>query len=157
MLTLIMNIVGVASVVILVWYLFRASLPKMIGDGQADLITMDDYLLKITRVTGISAYDTFRMSAEEWSIPTDRMEQDFTIYLATQKIPYYVKDVIRKSRKQIDELYVGSGGYAINKKLTVFFSFLVLVFWGGAVILCVFVLPSILPEDLANIHLVGPP
>lgn len=152
-----MNTVGVASVVMLVWYLFRASLPKKIGDGQADSITMDDYLLKITRVTGISAYDTFRMSAEEWHIPKDRMEQDFTIYLANQKIPYYVKDVIRKSRKQIDELYVGSGGYAINKKLTVFFSFLLLVFWGGAILLCVFILPSILPEDLANIHIVGPP
>ena len=157
MLNLIMNIIGVACVVMLVWYLFRASLPKMIGAGQADSITMDDYLLKITRVTGISAYDTFRMSAEEWRIPTDRMEQDFSIYLANQKIPYYVQDIIRKSRKQIDELYVGSGGYAINKKLTVFFSFLMLVLWGGAVILCVFVLPSILPEDLANIHLVGPP
>ena len=157
MFNLIMNIIGVVCVVMLVWYLFRASLPKMLGGGQADSITMDDYLLKITRVTGISAYDTFRMSAEEWHIPTDRMEQDFTIYLATQKIPYYVKDVIRKSRKQIDELYVGSGGLAINKKLAVFFSILVLVFWGGTVILSVFVLPSILPEDLAYRHMLGPP
>ena len=157
MLNLIINIIGIACVVILVWYLFRASLPKILGAGQADAITMDDYLLKITRVTGISAYDTFRMSAQEWRIPNDRMEQDFTIYLATQKTPYYVKDMIRKSRQQIDELYVGSDGYVFNKKVTVFFSFLVLVFWGGAVLLCVFVFPSILPEGLANIQIVGPP
>jgi hypothetical protein len=157
MLNLIINIIGVACVVMLVWYLFRASLPKILGGGQADAITMDDYLLKITRVTGISAYDTFRMSAEEWRIPNDRMEQDFTIYLATQKTPYYVKDIIRKSRKQIDELYEGSGGYAFNKRLTVFFSILLLVFWGGAVILSVFVFPSILPEDLAHTYILGPP
>jgi len=157
MLNLILNIIGVACVVMLVWYLFRASLPKIFAGDQAGAITMDDYLLKITRVTGVSAYDTFRMSAEEWQIPDDRMEQDFTIYLATQKTPYYVKDIIRKSRKQIDELYVGSGGYVFDKKVTVFFSFLVLVFWGGAVLLCVFVFPSILPEELANLHIIGPP
>lgn len=157
MLNLIMNILGVVCAVVIVWYLFRASLPKLPGDGHADSITMDDYLLKITRVTGISAYDTFRMSAEQWRIPTDRMEQDFTMYLATQKIPYYVKDVIRKSRKQIDELYAGRGGYGLNKKVAVFFSFLVLVFWGGAVILSVYVFPSILPGDLASTYIVGPP
>ena len=157
MMNLILNIIGVACVVMLFWYLFRASLPKIPGAGQADSITMDDYLLKITRVTGISAYDTFRMSAEEWRIPNDKMEQDFTSYLTTQKIPYYVKDIIRKSRKQIDELYVGSGGYAFNKNLAVFFSILTLVFWGGAVLLSVFVFPSILPEDLANTYILGPP
>ena len=157
MLNFILNTAIVGVAVMLVWFLFRASVPKMPGDGQADSITMDDYLLKITRVTGISAYDTFRMSAEEWHIPTDRMKQDFTIYLATQKVPYYVKDVIRKSRKQIDELYVGSGGFAVNRKLAVFFSFLVLVFWGGAVFLCVFVFPNILPGDLASTYIVGPP
>ena len=157
MLNLILNIIGVACVVMLVWYLYRAFLPHLLGAGQADTATMDDYLLKITRVTGMSAYDTFRMSAEKWRIPNNRMEQDFTFYLATQETPYYVKDFIRKSRKQIDELYVGSGGFAINKKLAVFYSILVLVFWGGTVLLSVFVLPSILPEDLAYRHMLGPP
>ncbi len=157
MLNLILNIFGAACVVMLFWYLLRASLQIFFRDGQADAVTMDDYLLKITRVTGMSAYDTFRMSAEEWRIPNDRMEQDFTFYLTTQKVPYYVKDIIRKSRKQIDELYVGSGGFAINKKLAVFFSILVLVFWGGTVLLSVFVLPSILPEDLAYRQMLGPP
>ena len=157
MLNTILNTIGVVCVAMLVWYLFRASLPGPPKNGQIDSITIDDYLHKITRVTGISAYDTFRISAEQWRISADKIEQDFTIYLASQKIPYYVKDFVRKSQKKIDELYVGSGGYALNKKLTVFFSFLVLVFWGGAVVLCVFVLPNILPDDLANIHLAGPP
>jgi hypothetical protein len=157
MLDLIINTIGAVSAVMIVWFLFRASLPKTPKDGQADQIILDDYLQKITQVTGISAYDTFCISAEDWRVSADRIDQDFKIYLSSQRIPYYVKDFIRKSRKHIDELYVGSGGFAINKKLTVFFSFLVLVFWGGAVVLCVFVFPNILPEDLANIHLAGPP
>ena len=157
MINYILNTVGVTCAVMLAWYLFRASLPKMPDDSQSDSKTMDDYLHKITRVTGISAYDTFRMSAEEWRIPPTRMEQDFTLYLASQKIPYYVKDVIRKSRKQIDKLYVGNGGYGLNKKVAVFFSFLALVFWGGAILLCVFVFPKILPGDLASTYIVGPP
>ena len=157
MLGLILNTFAAACLVMLVWYLFKASLPKSPKDGQSDSITMDDYLLKITRVTGLSAYDTFRISAEQWHVPADKFEQDFTKYLASQKVPYYVKDFIRKSRAQIDELYVGSGGFVINKKLTLLFSYLVIMFWGGAVFLCVYVLPHILPEDLANIHLVGPP
>ena len=154
---LIINTLGAVCVVWIAWSLFRASLPRTPKDGQADQNVLDDYLRKITHVTGLSAYDTFRIAAEEWSLSEEIFEKDFGIYLSTQKIPYYVQDFIRKSRKHIDEMYVGSGGFATNKKLAIFFSFFTLVFWGGAVVLCVFVFPHILPEDLANIHLAGPP
>lgn len=157
MFELIINTIGAACMVMLVWLLFRASLPKTPKDGLTDSITLDDYLQKITWVTGNSAYDTFCKSAEDWHVSADRIDQDFKRYLASQKIPYYVKDFIRKSQKQIDGLYVGSGGYAIPTKRTVFFSFLVLLFWGGVVFLCLYVFPIILPEDLANIHRAGPP
>ena len=154
---LIINTLGVVCVVWITWCLFRASLPKTPRDGQDDQNVLDDYLRKITHVTGLSAYDTFRIAAEEWRVSEEIFEKDFGRYLSTQRIPYYVQDFIRKGRKHIDEIYVGSGGFAINKKLTVYLSFLVLVFWGGAVILCVFILPIILPENLANMHLTGPP
>jgi hypothetical protein len=157
MLNLIIDTIGVVCAVGIAWCLFRASLPKAPKDGQADQILLDDYLRKITVVTGLSSYDAFRISGQEWRVSDDKIEQDFKIYLSSQKLPYYVQDFIRKSRKHIDEMYVGSGGFATNKKLAVFFSFFTLVFWGGAVILCVFVFPNILPEDLANIHLAGPP
>lgn len=107
--------------------------------------------------TGISAYDTFCKSAVEWRVPADRIELDFRRYLSSQSIPFYVKDFIRKSQDRIDELYVGKGGFVINKQLALFFSFLVLLLWGGAVFLCLYVFPYILPDDLANIHLAGPP
>lgn len=157
MLNQIINIMGPLCTILIFWFLFRASLPKKPKNGQAGQNMLDDYLRKITQVTGISAYETFRISAEEWRVSADRFEQDFRRYLSTQKMPYYVKDFIRKSQKHIDEMYVGSGGFDINKKLAAFFSFLVLVFWGGAVFLCVYVFPIILPEDLTNIHLAGPP
>jgi hypothetical protein len=157
MLNLIIDTIAVVCAVGIAWCLFRASLPKAPKDGQADQILLDDYLRKITVVTGLSSYDAFRISGQEWRVSDDKIEQDFKIYLSSQKLPYYVQDFIRKSRKHIDEMYVGSGGFATNKKLAVFFSFFTLVFWGGAVILCVFVFPNILPEDLANIHLAGPP
>ncbi|MEJ2285513.1 MAG: hypothetical protein P8X85_18205 [Desulfobacterales bacterium] len=157
MLDLIINTIGAVCVVMIFWFLFHASLPKTPKDGQADQIILDDYLQKITRVTGISAYDTFCKSAEEWRVPADRIELDFRIYLSSQSLPFYVKDFIRKSQEHIDELYVGKGGHALNKRLMIFFSFLVLLFWGGAVFLCLYVFPYILPDDLANIHLAGPP
>ena len=157
MLNLIIDTIGIICAVGIAWCLFCASLPKTPKDGQDDHIFLDEYLRKINVVTGISAYDAFRISGREWRVSDDRIEQDFKIYLSSQTLPYYVQDFIRKSRKHIDEMYVGSGGFATNKKLAVFFSFLALVFWGGAVILCVFVLPHILPEDLMNMHLAGPP
>jgi len=158
MFDLIINTVGgAACAVMIVWILLRASLPKTPKDGQADPIILDDYIQKITRVTGNSAYDTFFKSAEQWRVPADKIELDFRRYLSSQSIPFYVKDFIRKSQKHIDELYVGKGGYALNKNLTLFFSFLVLLLWGGAVFLCLYVFPYILPEDLANMHLAGPP
>jgi hypothetical protein len=157
MLNLIIDIIGGICLVGLTWCLFRASLPKTSKNGQAGQAALDGYLRKHTVVTGLSAYDAFRISGQEWRVADDIIEQDFRVYLSSQKIPYYLKDFIRKSRTHIDELYVGSGGFEINKKLAVFFSFFALVFWGGAVFLCVYVFPHILPEDFANMHLVGPP
>ena len=161
MLNLIIDTIGIICAVGIAWCLLRASLPKTPKAGQEDQDVLDDYLRKITHVTGLSAYDTFRIAAEEWRISNEIFEKDFGIYLASQKIPYYVQDFIRKSRKHIDEMYVGSGGFATNKNLAIFFSFFALVFWGGAVVLCVYVLPIILPGlsgELMNMQpLAGPP
>ena len=153
----IIDAIVAVGAVMLVWYMVRAYLRATQKNSQSESNAIDDYLKKMTHVTGISAYDTFCISAEEWRVSADRIAQDFRIYLSSQTVPYYVKDFIRKSQKQIDVLYVGSGGYAIPTKRTVFFSFLVLLFWGGVVFLCLYVFPIILPEDLANIHRAGPP
>ena len=149
-------VVAVCSVM-LVWYLVRAYLRTTRRNGQSDQIVMEDYLQKITLVTGFSAYDTFRKSAEEWRVSANRMDRDFRIYLSSQSIPFYVKDFVRKSQKHIDELYRGNSSSYTDKRLLLFYSFLTLFFWGGAVFVSLYVLPYALPEALRTTLVVGPP
>ena len=125
--------------------------------SRTDQISIDDYLQKITQATGISAYDTFCKSAETWRVSAARIERDFKIYLSTQTVPYYVKDFIRKNQKTIDDLFRIKGISVTDKKLVVFHSALALLFWGGAVFLCMYVFPHIWPEAQLSAILVGPP
>jgi len=156
MLTLIDPIVAISTVVI-VWYLVRAHLRIAQKNSQTDAVLMEDYLQKITLVTGFSVYDTFCKSAEGWRVSADRIDQDFRIYLASQSVPFYVKDFIRKSQKHIDDLYLAKGNYLTDKRVLLFYSFLFLLFWGGAVFLSLYVFPNILPEDIRTMQVVGPP
>ena len=157
MLNLIMDTIGAVCAVMLVWCLVRANLRKPPKNRQTDPIVIEDYLQKITQVTGISVYDTFCISAEEWRISSDRIDQDFKRYLSSQSVPFYVKDFVRKSQKHVDELYRGKGNYLTDKRLLLFYSFLTLLFWGGAVFVSLYVLPYILPEEFRATILIGPP
>lgn len=157
MLDLIINSIGVVCAVVLVWWLVRAYLLKAQDNSEIDSIAVENYLQKITQATGISVYDTFCKSAEEWSVSADRIEKDFKRYLSSQSVPFYVKDFVRKSQKPIDELYRGKGTSLTDKRLRLFYSVLVLLFWGGAVFLSLYVFPYIWPEEFrATIH-IGPP
>jgi len=149
-------IVAVCSVM-LVWYMVRAHWRRTQKNRQADSIAIDDYLQLITQVTGISVYDTFCKSAEDWRVSADRIDQDFKIYLSSQSVPFYVKDFVRKSQKHIDELYRGNGSSSTDRRLLLFYSVLIVLFWGGAVFLCLYVFSHVWPEVFReSIHL-GPP
>ena len=156
MFDLILNTFGAAGMVILIWSLVRAYSRKPSKNTQDDPSILDDYLRKITRVTGHSAYDTFYKSAEGWQVSKDRIEMDFRIYLATQNVPYYVKDFVRKNQKHIDELYTGKGNNLQRGRLILFFTFLTLVLWGGAVIVSLYVIPYFLPDEY-RMFFYGPP
>ncbi len=157
MLDLIVNSIGVVAAVVLVWWPVRAYVLKTQDNSEIDSITVENYLQKITQATGISVYDTFRKSTEEWSVSADRIEKDFKRYLSSQSVPYYVKDFVRKSQKPIDEFYRGKGTSLTDKRLWLFYSVLVLLFWGGAVFVSLYVFPYIWPEEFrATIH-IGPP
>lgn len=67
---------------------------------------MESYIYKIARATGNSEYDVFSKAAEGWSIPHERIKQDFRVYLSQQSVPYYVNDFVRKKKKHIDELHI---------------------------------------------------
>ena len=160
MVSLIVDAVGAVAAVVLVGCLVRGYLRKLGANNRADQIPFEDYLQKITHLTGRSAYDIFHISAEEWHVPADRIDQDFKRYLNSLTVPYYVKDFIRKGQKHIDELFRGRGGYFADKRLVVFYTLLVLLFWGGAVFLSLYVFPHILPGDIHNLHNlngIGPP
>ena len=96
MLNLIINVIGAVCLVMLVWRLARAHSRNTQENSQADPIAIEDYLQKIKEIAGLSVYDTFRISAEEWRVSAERIEQDFRIYLSTQSVPFYVKDFVRK-------------------------------------------------------------
>ena len=157
MINLLIDGVGAVSAVMLVWCLARIHLARAQKNSQADPFSIEDYLQKITHITGHSVYDTFHKSAEEWHVPTDRINKDFDKYLSSQVIPYYVKDFIRKSKKHIDELYGSKGGYFADKRLLLFYTLLTLLFWGGAVFLSLYVFPHIISGEIREIYVVGPP
>ena len=147
MLDLIIDSIGVVAAVALMWWLVRAYLFKTQDNSEIDSIVVENYLQKITQATGISVYETFCKSAEEWNVSTDRIEKDFKRYLCSQSVPFYVKDFVRKSQKPIDELYRGKGTSLTDKKRWLFYYVLVLLFWGGAVFLSLYVFPYIWPEE----------
>lgn len=157
MVNLIVDGVGALSAVMLVWCLAKIHLGKAHRNSQADSIPFEDYLQKITHITGHSVYDTFHKSAEDWHVPADRIDKDFNRYLSFQIIPYYVKDFIRKSQNHIDEICGGRISYLADKRLLLFYTLLTLLFWGGAVFLSLYVFPHIMPGEIREVYVVGPP
>lgn len=66
--------------------------------------SVEDYLYKISRLTGHSEYEIFQKSAEHWPVNRLRVEEDFKDYLRHQVTPHYVNDFIRRHRQQVDAL-----------------------------------------------------
>ena len=93
-------VVGAIYIIIFVGVRLRR---KYGGDRP---INMQNYLFKISRLTGKSEYDIFCKAAEEWPVSKEQVEQDFNRYLYDVSIPYYVNDFVRKNKKHIDELRV---------------------------------------------------
>ena len=95
-----------AGVIVLTAILFRtiSRMDKKIV--RENPISMEDYLYKISRVTGHSEYDVLCKSAEAWPVSRDKIEEDFTRYLQQQDIPHYVNDFVRRNKKHIDELHM---------------------------------------------------
>jgi hypothetical protein len=106
MLGLLGSEVGTLFIVVFVGVLFRAVFRWNRAVFSDKPVTMEDYLYKISRVTGKSEYDVFIKSAEEWPVPVKRIEEDFKAYLQQQTVPYYVRDFVRKNKAHIDALHI---------------------------------------------------
>ena len=106
MISLIFYGIIAACVSILTALLFRtiSGMDKKIVRDKP--ISMEEYLFKISRVTGHSEYDVFCKSAEAWPVSREKIDHDFTRYLQQQNIPHYVNDFVRRNKKHIDELHL---------------------------------------------------
>ena len=97
------NLIGGICALLLVGYLFWTCYRKFKIDSQAELTAMENSLYKISLATGRTEYELLQKSAENWSVSGDRIDQDFTRYMADQVMPYYAKDFVRKNQTHIDE------------------------------------------------------
>ena len=106
MITQIVNGIGTIFIILLAGKLFQVfyRVNKKISCHRP--VSMEDYLFKISRVTGKSEYDIFCKSAEDWPVSEKKINQDFSRYLSQQTVPYYVNDFVRKNKKHIDELHI---------------------------------------------------
>ena len=66
-------------------------------------LTDEEYLAYLARVYGCSEYDLFHAAATEWNLSGESIEEDFKTYLIEGDMPYYVKDFVRKARKEANE------------------------------------------------------
>lgn len=62
-----------------------------------------DNLSGISADMGINEYDLFHKAAKNWAVSPARIDEDFSTYLATQRLPYYVTDYARKHETQPEE------------------------------------------------------
>lgn len=97
------NLTGGICALLLLGYLFWTCYRKFQIDSQAELIATEDSLYEISLATGQTEYDLFCISAQDWSVTGDRIDQDFKIYMINQVLPHYAKDFVRKNKIHLDE------------------------------------------------------
>jgi len=100
------NLIAGICALLLVGYLFWTCYRKFQIDSRAELVAMEDSLYEISLATGQTEYDLLSVSAEEWSVSGDRIDQDFKRYMADQVLPHYAKDFVRKNNIHLDESLV---------------------------------------------------
>ena len=81
--------------------LFIRRRPQHSRDG---LPPSDDLLSSLSSSTGINEYELFRKAAETWNVNAERIDEDFSRYMASHRLPYYVTDYARKYRFQTKRL-----------------------------------------------------
>ena len=62
----------------------------------------EEYLASIAAERNCSEYDLFRVAAAKWRIADSRVEDDFKRYLTQGDLPHYLRDFVRKNRKNGD-------------------------------------------------------
>ena len=66
-------------------------------------LTEPEYLTRMARTQGRSEYDLFCDCGNNWRFSRQKVEDDFKSYLLRGQIPHYVRDCIRKYKKEHGE------------------------------------------------------
>jgi hypothetical protein len=70
--------------------------------NKKNLFSDEAGLEKLAKIYGISEYVLFRVAADQWHISEKQREAAFKAYLKHGEIPYYVRDLVRHHKKEID-------------------------------------------------------
>jgi len=64
----------------------------------------EEMLTLLARLDGTSELEQFRKAAEDWNITERRINADFDNYLLSSSLPHYVRDYLRRKRKELPNL-----------------------------------------------------
>lgn len=65
--------------------------------AEKKIFSDEECLLHIARFHKRSEYDIFHLSAKNWHISEQQVENDFKVYLRQGQLPHYLRDFIRKN------------------------------------------------------------
>jgi hypothetical protein len=74
------------------WIDLRVNVPRSLSDGEL--------LAVLARRRECSEYDLFCDSAGDWQVSLQRVESDFKSYLLHDQMPFYVRDMLRRKRRE---------------------------------------------------------
>ena len=72
-------------------------------------VTDEEYLALIARSRSTSEYDVFHVAAETWHIGNAQVDGDFNQYVTEGVMPHYVRDYVRRVRKEAGSLDIPHG------------------------------------------------
>lgn len=94
-LTIISGVVLVAVLIALHELEKRHRLRRKISD--------EEILFLLSRRLETSEFRLFCLAAEAWKVSRQKVESDFKAYLLQDRIPYYVRDFVRKAARKMAE------------------------------------------------------
>ena len=131
--------------VMLLVYLW-ASHRNLIKNG---VLTPQEYLWKLKKISDKSEYELFHIAAEEKGWPEYQVERHFKRYLENQTLPDYVKKFLEDGKEYINA-YRPKRGEFFNKKVLVFYSLFALLMIGGSFVFCLYIYPRIYQYGYPN-------
>ncbi len=72
-------------------------------------VSDEEYLAAMARSRSTSEYDMFHVAAETWHIAATQVEDDFNRYVTEGDMPHYVRDYVRRMRKDLGDLNTPAG------------------------------------------------